>query len=59
MEMQKILVQIFFERKSNLLMDGKLESLHFAVCERTWLSVKKTRYFKPKYSYLVHQWKVH
>ena len=31
MELQKFSVQIFFEHKSNLFMDGKFDSFHLAV----------------------------
>ena len=46
MEMQKILVQIFFERKSNLLMDGKLESLHLAVCGENLMECEEDQIFQ-------------
>ena len=48
MEMQKILVQIFFERKSNLLMDGKLESLHLAVCGENLMECEEDQIFQAK-----------
>ena len=46
MELQKILVQKFFERKSNLFMDGKLESLHLALCGENLMECEEDQIFQ-------------